>query len=140
MSSITFHLQKSLHSFRVIDVGYIKDLLQQFASCQPQYIIQEVDLEIHFHYLEACIQQWKVSYFWWEVDITGLRTKDFVWCSTSKHPFTPCKRYTVTWGSLSLSMVSLTSVNELHHWLVIRWFLPMFNFRSLIHMVRIIFE
>ena len=49
---------KSLHSFRVIDVGYIKALLQQVASFRHQRIIQEVDLETPFQYLEDFIHQW----------------------------------------------------------------------------------
>ena len=46
----------------------------------------------------------------------------------------------VPWGSLSLSVIYLTSVNYLHHWLVIRWCLPMFGFKSHICMVRLVLE
>ncbi len=42
---------KSLHSFHVIDVGYIKALLRRVATCRCQHIIQEVDLETPFQYL-----------------------------------------------------------------------------------------
>lgn len=46
----------------------------------------------------------------------------------------------VPWESLSLSVISLVSINNLHHWLVIRWCLPMFDLRSHFHMVRLILE
>ena len=45
MSLVCFHLQKTFSPFHVVDVGYIKALLQQVTSCQHQLIIQEVDLE-----------------------------------------------------------------------------------------------
>ena len=54
---------KSLHSFRVVDGGYIKALLRRGPSCRHQHIIQEVDSEIPFQYLEAGIHQWQVSRF-----------------------------------------------------------------------------
>ena len=64
MSPVTFCLQKTLHSFCVVDVWYIKALLRWVASCRHQHIIQEVDLETPFQYLETCIHQCKVSRFW----------------------------------------------------------------------------
>ena len=63
VSSVCFHLQKSFSSFHVVDVGYIKALLQQVTSCRHQLIIQEVDLEEPFQCFEACIHKWKVSHF-----------------------------------------------------------------------------
>jgi len=46
----------------------------------------------------------------------------------------------IPWGSLSLSVISLVFVNNLHHWLVIRQCFPMFGFKSHIHMVRLMLE
>ena len=54
---------KSLHWFHVVDVEYIKALLQRVASCRHHFIIQEVDLETPIQYLEACMHQWQVSRF-----------------------------------------------------------------------------
>jgi len=44
----------------------------------------------------------------------------------------------VPWGSLPLSVIPLTLVNNLHHWLVIRWCLSMFDFKTSIHMDRLV--
>ena len=39
----------------------------------------------------------------------------------------------VPWGSSSLSVTPLVLVNNLHHWLVIRWCLSMFNSKTFSH-------
>ena len=56
--------------------------------------------------------------------INDLRSNDSVTCSTSAHSFTFHGLYWVLWEPLTLLVVSLTLVNSLHHWLVIKWFLP----------------
>ena len=47
---------------------------------------------------------------------------------------------TIPWESLPLLVISLMSINELHHWLVIRRCLPMFDFRTHIRMVKLVLE
>ena len=135
VSSIDSHLQKSFTSFHVVDVGYIKALLWWVIYCQHQLIIQEVDIETPFQCFEACIHQWQVFRFRRQVDINGLRLKDFSWCSTSNHLFTPCKMYCST---LRIIMIPLAFINNLHHWLVIRWCLSMFDLRTSFCMVRLV--
>ena len=44
----------------------------------------------------------------------------------------------IPWESLTSMVISLTLVNSLHHWLVIKWFLPFSTWRHCNHMVRFI--
>ena len=46
----------------------------------------------------------------------------------------------VPWGSLSLSVIPLAIVNNLHHWLVIRWCLSMFDSRTSLTWIDLYFE
>jgi len=74
--------------------------------------------------------QSQVSHFRWQVYINGLRPKYFAWCSTPS-PFSNHMDFTVVpWGSSSLSLIPLALVNNLHHWLVIRQCLSMFDSRT----------
>ena len=56
--------------------------------------------------------------------VIDLRSNDSVTCSTSAHSFTFHGLYWVLWEPLTLLVVTLTLVNSLHYWLVIKWFLP----------------
>ena len=58
------------------------------------------------------------------VFIIDLRSKDSMKCSTPTHSFTSHGLCWVLWEPLTLLVVSLMLVNSLHHWLVIKWFLP----------------
>ena len=56
--------------------------------------------------------------------IIDLQSNDSVTFSTSAHSFTFHGLYWALWEPLTLLMVTLTLVNSLHYWLVIKWFLP----------------
>ena len=74
--------------------------------------------------------RWQVSHCRRQVYINGLRLRDFVWCSTPS-PFSHHVNCTVVpWGSLSLLVIPLMPVNSLHHWLVIRRCLSMFDSKT----------
>ena len=84
--------------------------------------------------------QWQVSHFRRQVYINGLRPRDFAWCSTPS-PFSHHENCTVVpWGSLSLLVIPLAPVNSLHHWLVIRRCLSMFNSRTFFTWIDLYFE
>jgi len=74
--------------------------------------------------------QWQVSHFRRQVYISGLQPKDFAWCSTPI-PFSHHANCTIVpWGSSSLLVIPLALFNSLHHWLVIRRCLSMFDSRT----------
>ena len=58
------------------------------------------------------------------VCIIDLRSNDSVTFSTSAQSFTFHGLYWVLWEPLTLLVVTLTLLNSLHYWLVIKWFLP----------------
>ena len=74
--------------------------------------------------------QWQVSHFQRQVYINGLWPKDFVWCSTPSLFSHHVNCTVVPWGSSSLSVIPIVLVNNLHHWLVIRRCLSMFDSRT----------
>ena len=60
---------------------------------------------------------------------------DFFKCSTSTHLFTLDWMHFVPWFTLSLSVVSLMSVKDIHQWLVIIWCPIMFDPNTFIHVM-----
>ena len=72
--------------------------------------------------------------------LLDLWPKDFVWCSTSNHLFTPYKMYCSTLRAIDINCGSLAFVNNSHHWLVIKRCLSMFESKSYIRMARLVPE
>ena len=108
------------------------------TSCRLQLIIREADLENPFWYLGACMPQWQVLRIQWKVFIIGLRSHDFTGfrCQLTVHilwilPIVP-------WGPSSFLVVSLASVNNVHHWLVIGICSFMFDFSLHIRMLELV--
>ena len=72
-----------------------------------------------------------LPYFW---------PKDFVWCSTSSHLFTPYEMYCSTLRAIEINGGSLAFFNISHHLLVIKRCLTIFDYKSYIRMARLVPE
>ena len=119
-------------------VGNIMALLRLINSCRLELIIQEADLETPFRYLGTCMPQWQVLRIRRKVFIIDLRSDDFVSVRRQLTVHSPWIVPHVPRGPSSLLVVSLMSVNYFHYWLVIRRCSCMFDFSSLIHMLRLV--
>ena len=70
--------------------------------------------------------------------LLGLWPKYFVWRSTSNHLFTLYEMYCSTLRAIEINGGSLAFVNNSHYWLVIKWCLSMFDYKSYICMARLV--
>ena len=116
---------ESYNLFHVTGGGYIKALLRWVTTCRNELIIQEFDWEnlapvpwgLHTSmeiFLTLCDMFSSFS-FNWHV-LCG------VWIQLIHSHHTDCT--VVPWESLTSLVVSLASINGLHHCLEIRWCLP----------------
>ena len=133
----SFSPPKSFASFCVIDVGFIKALLRRVTSCRHQLIIQEVDVGKTLSVLWSL----HASMASFSLPVTGLHQ----WPSTERFcmvfdigSYIQTTWTVLPWGSLSLSVIPLAPVNNLHYWLVIRRCLSMFDSRTFFHVDRLV--
>ena len=126
----SFSPPNSFPPFHVIDAGFIKALLWWVTSCRHQLIIQEVDLETTpFSTLKlACLNGKFLTFNDRFTSMTfDRKILHGVWHEVSFSHHANCT--VVPWRSSSLSVIPLAHVNILHHSLVIRRCISMFDSR-----------
>ena len=104
------------------------------TSCRRQINIQEVHLETSASSTVRLVTALTRS------SLLDHWLKDFVWRSTSNHLFMPYKMYCSTLRAIDINGGSLAFVNSSHYWLVIKRCLTMFDYKSNIHMARLVPE
>ena len=129
-SSLKIAISSHILLFEISNYPFHNNL----TSCRQQIIIQEVHLETSDSSTMRLVTALTISslpYFW---------PKDFVWCLTSNNLFTPYEMYCSTLRAIDINGGSIKFVNNSPHWLVIKQFLSMFDYKSYIHMARLVPE
>ena len=99
-----------------------------------------IQIIIHEFYLETSSITLGLATSSTSFSLPDLWPKYFFFLLTSNHLFTPYKMYCSTLRAIDINGGSLAFVNNSHYWLVIKWCLTMFDYKSNIHMARLVPE